>query len=384
VRLNQPSKSKLHYFADRKSTLISVTALLCAFALGVITGIGMPKHAETPQTVAEHSKVLQLKESRFLPVEMDADGHLVIDDGKKASSNVETAVPKPIVNTAGFFSENTGRVRTFHFPKNVSLGMINSHIKPLPEFTEMRGDVTLCAPIIIKVNDVFLNNPELYSKFRNDDVGVLNFGATKADIGPLLSLAAKGEKLESIGFWNCGADGADLKILEGMSKLSRLDIYASKIAVEDLLAFKRLHQLVWVGMGTMKGVKPLLKELTKSPILIHVGCSGCDIDLDDLKTISSMKLLTSVDLTKDKCVTDRTLPILLPARNLGSFDLEGCDITAASIPTFRQFKRLSYIRLTDSQFEEGSKSIQFQYARAFPQVTFMWKYGNPPDLFVTD
>ncbi len=78
----------------------------------------------------------------------------------------------------------------------------------------MQGDVSLSVPLSIIVNDTFLANPTLMSKFRSDEVAFVRFRNCEKPVGQFLSYTSKMTKLSDLNLSESTAGTSDLRYLE--------------------------------------------------------------------------------------------------------------------------------------------------------------------------
>ncbi len=354
------------YFSTVRNTTISVLSLAIAFCLGL--GAGQMITKQTVQ-IAEVAEPIGPAMPRDEEIEVGSKLRLS-KRGQLEKIPDKPKVAAPIVYKPGYFSQELGKVRTFYFPKEVSLGeMYSSYVTDPLEF-EMKGDVAASVPLTIKVNDTFLENPKLLDKFRPDEVYGIKFLSCEKPAGRFLSHASRFTSLISVDLCNSAANKDDIKYLEKIGSLQKVNFAACNITAKDVSGFKRLMDMTAVGLNGLQGSKSLLKKLASSKELVRLEVAGCGVDVDDLKTISSIQRLTYVDLTKEKALNDQTLPLLINAKYLSSLDLEKCDITRASIPTIRKFRNLVSLRMTDPEGSTGPNSFQSDFKKSIPGVEF--------------
>lgn len=354
-------------FSDPKTIAISLVAILSAYGLGIATGTMISKD-EKPRP----AKVKDLDSSLYQQAILKIDGGtLNLVERVNASSNPMKTVP--IDYKAKYFSSESGPVRVFHFPKIASLGYVESTFAAERYMkTSMQGDVTLQIPVTIYVNDNFLANSYLASKFKPNEVVSIRFDSCQKPVGEFFAQTAKYTLLNDVDLSESTTGRGDLKYLDKNVHVSQLTCSKSNMTVDDVLHLKRLLEFGKVSVCGMPDVKPLLKALQKSEYLNRLELGGCNLDIDDLKQISELKHINYVDLTSVKCVNDTTMPIFLKAQEMQGFDLENCNITRASIPTFQAMRNLRYLRLTDPEETTGPDSFQWQFEKALPRLEFTW------------
>lgn len=354
-------------FSNPKTISIFLVAIVSAYALGIVTGTMISKDERTIP-----AKVKDLENSLY-PQAIPKIENEALNFVERANSGSNPMKTVPIDYKPKYFSSDSGAVRVFHFPKTVSLGHVESTFAgERYKMTSMQGDVTLQIPITIYINDNFLANSYLASKFKPNEVVSIRFRSCQKPVAEFLAQTAKYTLLNDIDLRESTTGSGDLNNLDKNLHVSQLTCSKSNMTVDDVLQLKRLLEFGKVSVGGMPDVKPLLKALQKSEYLNRLELGGCNLDIDDLKQISKLKHINYVDLTSVKCVNDKTMPIFLKAQELQGFDLENCNITTASIPTFQAMRNIRYLRLTDPEETTGPDSFQGQFEKALPRVEFTW------------
>ncbi len=357
---------KLGIFSDPKSIAISLIAVATSYGLGVGTGLLLSRNEKEVK-----KEIVQLEEGLPLPA---AIPNLSPDRFPAIVNSDKVKTAGPIEYKPRYFSSESGAVRTFHFPKSASLGHVESTFSNENKGpVEIRGDVSLRVPLSINVNDNFLENSTLMSKFRSDEIAFIGFRDCQKPVGQFLSYAAKMTKLSDIDLSGSSAGPGDLKHLEKIPSLSRLTFSKSHMTIDDVIHFKKLPDLTTVSVCGMSGVKPLIACLPKIKNLLRLELGRCKLDIDDLKEIAKLRSINFLDLTAIACVNDATMPIFIKTQSLKSFDLENCKITRASIPTFQAMKNLNELRMTDPEWTHGPDSFQAEFQKALPHVYFNWQ-----------
>lgn len=356
------------FFGSSKSLALLLVAVLCAYGLGVVSGVMWQKSAEIEKVTEPRKAANQQSEDLFLPPRIDFK---VTSKGVSVQGGVDEKIPH-VNYKPRYFTNDLERVRVFHFPKEVNLGIIESATNAQTGRFGMKGDVSLAVPAHIWVNDTFLDNPSLMSKFRDDEIACLRFQACEKPVGSVLAQTSTMINLIDIELGDSPADSRDLKYLERIPNLVKLAFDHSYMTINDVIRFKKISNLTRLGVAEMKDVKPLMKILPKLKKLVRLDMPKCKLDAEDLNAISKIEKLSYLDLTAVAGLNDKTLPILLKAQFLSTMDLERCKLTRASIPTLQGFPRLVSLRLTDPEESSAPNSFRSQFEKALPRLQFIW------------
>lgn len=358
-------------FGASKSSALFLLTVVSAYGLGLASGVIWQRNAETakvPEPEKDTSHLIE-RSSSFPPaidLRLTSRGPVPIEgsgDGKPVHINYK---PR-------YFTSDVGRVRVFHFPKDANLGKIESAVDPQTSTFPMQGEVSLLVPVSIRVNDTFLNNPILMSKFRPDEIAAFRFQGCEKPIGSVLVHTSKMINLTDVELTDSRADSSDLKYLERIPNLEKLTFDHSQMTINDVVQFKKLPSLIRLGVSDMKDVKPLMKVLPSLKNLMRLDIAKCKLDAEDISAIGRIEKLNYLDLTAVASLNDKTLPLLLNAQFLSSIDLEKCRFTRASIPTLQRFPRLISLRITDPEESSAPGSFRSDFQRALPRVQFNWQ-----------
>jgi serine/threonine protein kinase len=384
--------------ADKRFAALTLTAIVAAYGLGIGTGMQIKRQNQSfePQKIVElednadaipaikyNGKALEISDSGHRDViplperAMQAAQKSQLDE--IASDTIKSAPPplkvRKISYDAKYFSDQTGSVRKFHFPKDVSLGEVDSASRVNDDKRDMQGDKLLGVPLALTVNDMMIANPHLFSKFRPDEPLNLFFNPTERSIEPLLLQASKFDALYRLDLEKTPVDASIVKVLERFHGLTFLSVARTKLKGMDLVNFKLLSKLNFLSICGLANVSPLIKKIAKECNLKRFEAGDCDLSINDLKTIAAIKGLKFLDLTGNESVNDDTLTIFLNAPNLETLDLERCDITAKSIPIFKKMKNMKALRLTKPLFDD--QGLEDQFEKELPSLEINWRYGAP-------
>ncbi|HEY9784546.1 MAG TPA: hypothetical protein V6D17_04020, partial [Candidatus Obscuribacterales bacterium] len=274
---------------------------------------------------------------------------------------------------AKFFSviEGAGRTRSFYFPERHLLGFIKHRGQTYPA----KGKVTLkdFQPFEFEAGKFIALNPQLFERFRADEVATLDMSFDDSEQGegadPIISHLARLTGITELELQHSKLTDEGLKGIEFLPNIEKLNVGETLVTGRALSEIQTLYKVRTLGVDDMKDLKPLLNKLPYMPDLKSLHISRCELDSDDVRKIASAKRLTDLDLAGNPRVGDADIEMLstLPLRAL---DVQECNITPASIPSFKKMESLRELELSDN-WNDASKRLLM---RSLPQVkTFKFK-----------
>jgi len=401
LNLEKPSQAEnrlTRFFVNRRVSTIILVALFLAFVSGFGTGWLMAKRTDHNQIekvmdlqdnydllpgLNINGKVVELtsKEGRKDAVSLPDSISLLPPDLQKEELEAKRAEAARLAKVkighinfgATYFSDDAKQQRTFHFPSSSSLGLIEPNMMGVSNPTEMQGLKSLAVPVSITANDALILNSHLFSKFRQDEPAALSFMQSVSPVKSLLFEASKFNKIHRLDLEKSAVTSADLSAVERFKGLTHLSFSRTSISATDLMHLKGINKLYFLGLCGLPNISPLLKKLAKESSVQRLEVGDCNLTVDDLKTIASFKFIDYIDLTGNKIVTDDTIGIFSKAK-MRHLDLEGCAVTAASIPVFKKMKNLKSLRISDPIVSEQFDA-QETFRKELPNVEVFWVFS---------
>ncbi len=219
---------------------------------------------------------------------------------------------------------------------------------------------------------------------------------------PLQNL--KGDDLQALKLNKLTFKEADLKYLNGMTGLKRIELDSTDVGDQGLKALAKVPNLVYITLArslvtgkTLADLAPL-KKLTDLQLGHNAICTGnlngvaaiqslkslqaqaCQLRDKDLEPIGRLKNLESLTLHENENITDEGLKYLAKLPRLNFLDVGQTRVTAAGLKILKNCP-LNSVRLAVGQLNKAEKS---QLKAIFPKAVIKEEnsgYHMDPALF---
>ncbi len=250
--------------------------------------------------------------------------------------------------TREFTVENGSRKEVLNFPSRC--GTISFSLKS----ADISTDSGTGMPAIGKfypegrLTNLYLDedaaaDPEILKNLLDVNFGIVQFSSACRVSNDTLKLLGKLKHVKTIDI-----GGGDVSSLESILDLplEGLDIAATRIASTDILRYKHLKDLQSITFGPVDDPTGVIKQLNPQKLtsFYYKGALAGDneaklwreLNDSDIQKIAEMPFLRSI--TFDNCteLTDKRLEQILPMQCLTALTIRDCNITPASLKTFRK------------------------------------------------
>ncbi len=185
--------------------------------------------------------------------------------------------------------------------------------------------------------------PILLRWFRSDEIGSLRF-AKGCCSSKCLQAIQRYKALRELDFY--GSPITDVNYLNVLPNLEWLGVSNTKITGQALCRIKRLNELTTLHANQITGPSGLLKALQGGK-LNELSLAATGLTDEDLRILGDDNLsrLSKLYLNENPGITDEGLVALAVLPSLNVLDVAGCNVTPASIPTFKKLQKLKELRI---------------------------------------
>jgi len=327
--------------------------MLVGFSTGLFTGFGVQPFTQKGTSMAQSSPfsstgVVELKKADTF-----------------AQQPHETLFDENIKS----FSQTGGLNRLFVFPSE-SIGQISMENSPVVD-AKVGEHFENFLPLNFVASRYLYQHPKFILKFRPDELFAVVLGDCDQNLDELLQGLTTQNFLQSLRLPNSSVTESALPIIGKMKALKRLDLTGSRLSGSALAKMKNLLNLENLTLTQVSDAKTLLQALKRTHNLTVFSLTHTVLDAEDLTLISKIRTITDLDLTGDTVLNDRTVRILENLPLLRGLDIEGCQITPASIPAYKRMHRLIKLHITgDSWSEKEKQQLQSELG---PKCEIDWR-----------
>ncbi|MBS2005589.1 MAG: protein kinase [Cyanobacteria bacterium SZAS TMP-1] len=251
-----------------------------------------------------------------------------------------------------FATATTGGGRLFNFPKDGKrLGDIcweGDHVLPA------RGKIFVPPGRLIHIwcGPLLSEHPELFSKFRQDDLNSLTLTPEHdwgrehfAEIGKLTGL-------KGLDISRSGAKTEDVASLKNLTELLDLSTAQTDLSGDDLAKLPVLQHLHILDAAETANIGPVLDQISGSPELLKLSLKGCYIDDTQIQKIAKIPNLKhlALDCNPFTIVGLRKLTALSKLTSLG---MVGVKMDAETLEVLPKFKNLTRLRIQVSDWSQA-------------------------------
>jgi serine/threonine protein kinase len=317
---------------------------------------------------------------------MDVGGTLTTNT---AANKIDTKVPtnrhivKPYLqNPGGNFDLEP---RRFLFIAPQSLGVLHWRPRPgagsaAPGAQDARGIVLVPPHSILQLDagQALFDDPQWFDGFGPNDLVELEL---LRDFEWGKDHWAHLSRLTGIRFL-C-LDSAEFKddFVDDLNKLTKINILSLKdtdLTGHGLARVKRLPQIVHLDISHIHTFPVALPLLATSRALVNLELNDCSLTDTDLKVISSLSTLRSLDIRDNRSVTDIGIAALGRLQNLIFLNLHGVRVSPACI---KPLAKLTALANLDIDCAKWSPDDQRRLKAAFPTCNITASDGvNPIDI----
>lgn len=322
----------------------SILMILLGFIVGVLFAKNQPESSLDNKAAAEPNQEKNAaatgKDKEYWASE--AGSGRLPDFEKSASTASSQTLSKEYFSTL----KDGGQTRVFHFPTEIAMGTL--YREDIQQVVSASGTQTIknFKPMVFRANHHMSQFPEIFAKFRPNELSGLIIDQFQENITPVLKNASNQSNLKLLSMTSSELKPTDVHLINQFKFLDVLQVKGTSISGEDLIKIERLPQIRNFSCGSVANIKPALEKFKGSKLLYTLECSTTKLGVEELKLIAQMPILLTLDVTNNKGVNDDTLPLLLPLTNLRGLYAERCPITVKSIPTLKKMKNLQELSIS--------------------------------------
>lgn len=260
----------------------------------------------------------------------------------------------PITSEQYYSIINADGSRDFHFPKDVSLGTLESP-DSFWQSRQAKGDVPGLPHLQLglKGSDNILSNPELLDPFRPDDLTSIQIGSLATDIkSNTFTHLVRLTQLKALTIANTKITTEIIDAINKFKRLESLKLQGSPVSAEDLLKLDRLDRLSTLAVQNVRGVSPVIAKLKRAPqkMLKELDMSYCFLTDEDLEQVAEIDSLTTLKLSFND-FGERGITALQRLPHLTYLAIEGCDVSPSLL---KKFKKLGSLTITHKFYDEAT------------------------------
>jgi len=206
----------------------------------------------------------------------------------------------------------------------------------------------------------FRKFPELLEKFREDDLYSLDLSLPEStssfyDIHPeiddLLMHSLKMRSLDTLSISRTHIKTESLSKLDLFPNLKNLWIANATVDGKELAKLKLLPKLAILMADHLENIDAVIQVLSTSKNIKYLGLRESNIGIKQIRELAKCKFLTSLDLQRNRGVTDECIDLL--PKTLISLGLTECSITPDCINALSRQKHLESLHLTMSKWSNA-------------------------------
>lgn len=250
------------------------------------------------------------------------------------------------------------------FPERVSLGYIIQSRSTLSAIGKI--EIAQPAPICLQVGSNLRHYPELFKRFRPDEIRVLKFpagftGNVLRNIQHLTGLqelwmvgaALSGDECKLLQSFHdlrvldvSSAHVTDelLPVLDSLPKLTMLNIDGTNISGKALSRASLLRRLKVLHAGNLTDISPVLHALTATSIH-SLSVSADHLQDSDLQAISKIRTLQSLSIGLNKGLSKAALQNLADLPFLAILKVDGCNLGFDELASLRSLRHLRVLKV---------------------------------------
>jgi hypothetical protein len=350
--------------ANQTKVLVIAAAVIALISVAAIAAYLFSLQKKHEQELAAHMKILSFDRnsvSQNLSVLHALNEGSLEASGLLAQDKVQV-VEDYLAAHSGFYSKHAAvggkRVIVFEFPTKFDLGELAYWSAENLRIKECKALGTVSVPsdaeLHFKASPAVIAYPELLKGFRPNELVEVCFNERKkrtVKLFPILQGYTRLRRLELKGSYLASSDLASLDKLRALRELC---VDKTTLGGRDLAQCKILPNLTTLGASGVKDITPLLKKLAQFGKLEALEVSRVNLTNEDCGYISQLTNLWNLSL-KDAPVTDEDIAQFKNLKKLRDLDLSRCNkLTLKSIDTLAQMKSLEQIRVTEALMQEDS------------------------------
>ena len=342
---------------NRVQSLLDVAQLLIGVQKGLSGGTILPRPMSAPNHDSKHSKSGDHLHTKFVGYAicvllLGVMGMLGVLYFNQQSAKGPLSADPDLPYTSWTKMSEDGRYKVFTFPHDYSLGTLG--YGPVAKLkVAARGEVKIPATetLVFIPNNAFLSHPQFLRNFLPNDLTYIDFkesGVTdsKLDQYKVTARARLRDEeliyckyltgLSGLGLKNCKVTDAGMEYIKDLP-LSDLNLDGTEVTSAGLKKLRNLHKLVFLRACNLQDGGEILKALAGSTRMTYLAVTATNLKDEDLKPLSTMPNLESVNLSYNPGITDKGLKYIEQMKNVKSIAIELTSVTAdAALKSFKK------------------------------------------------
>lgn len=347
---------------------------ICIFTFGTLFGYTVP--VDVTQLLPAYRDKWQ----RHMPPESVISENPLVSEST-AQTRINQDFLKEAKKTTPFSEILPNQARIFNFP-NFNIGM---YFAPGTAETAPPWTVHNFRGIYFRPNINFRKHPQLFLRFREDDIRTLNVSNARtfvnlvadklSDADELLPFITHLRSLEFLILADSEISSKGMTCIGQLPNLKALSLERSTVKGSDIAKLPQLKKIETLCVYSLKDSDPLVQALCRFNSIKRLRLINCDINPEQLEKIAKLTKLTELDISKNPKISDKEMA-LLPIQ-LTELALIGCPVTSNSTKQLARLKQLRFLYLDETLWTaEQLRTLQTLLPKTAIQLTKEKKRHN--------
>lgn len=239
--------------------------------------------------------------------------------------------------------------------------------------------------IYFRPNINFRKHPQLFLRFREDDIRTLNVSNARtfvnlvadnlSDADELLPFITHLRSIEFLNLADSEISSKGMKYIGQLPNLKALSLDRSTVKGSDIAKLPNLMSIERLYVYAIKDSDPLVDALCRSTLIERLRLVNCNINPEQLAKIAKLPKLAELDISKNPKISDKEMEFL-PIQ-LTELNLIGCPVTSNSTKRLARLKQLRFLYLDETLWTaEQSRALQTLLPKTAIQLTKERKRPN--------
>jgi serine/threonine protein kinase len=289
----------------------------------------------------------------------------------------------------GVINRDGTACRVFNFP-SVGLGYVRWHNDDVRRPAQGEVVVPAAERVTLEVcrgeGDMARLYPGVLSKIGPDDIYALEVREPAKMLDEsvlsfelpvqLVQAISKWKAIRVIDFYHCKVSSQALLALNSFNTMKELRLRDSLVDGQDLAKVKWLKDIEYLDIKGIKNVDPVLEKLAGSSNLRSLNIDLSVPSIANLKGLASCKNLEQLTV-RDGELDLKKIAAIGEISSLRALSLNGCNVTAQSIPDLARLKKLDSLDLVMVPMEPADAE---KLARLLPHCRLRYERMRAPKL----
>ncbi len=252
------------------------------------------------------------------------------------------AITKPLKVTPYLVAIDTNSQQLrYKFPTDQSLGRIEwqffaPHGQAQMRQCEARGFVSIPAGALLSIEPgaALMTEPELFSGFGATELDGIWLGSPYDWNDKHIALISRLTGLRTLSLNHANVTDSCIADLNKLTRLRHLRAEFTCFTGQGLCRLKRLPELEALAYSG-PGCVPFLRKMANSKSVKELKLKSCDLVDDDMKILSTIPNLTTLDLSRNPGLTDRGISCLEGLKNIRELYIDDTSVSPGCIKTLK-------------------------------------------------